>query len=145
MRLKRTLKGHMKALLKVMAVLEATVGLALLASPALPVSILLGAPLDTPVGLSVGRVAGAALAALGIACWRVRQDGRSSSATGVVTAMMFYNVVVVAILLHAQLGLGMKGIGVRAAVFLHAVLAVWCITFVLPMNRATAETRTRRP
>jgi hypothetical protein len=43
----------MKALLTMMAVLEATVGLALLASPALPVTILLGAPLDTPAGLTV--------------------------------------------------------------------------------------------
>jgi len=135
----------MKALLTMMAVLEATVGLGLLVSPALPVSILLGAPLDTPVGLSVGRVAGAALVALGIACWRVRQDGRSRSAMGVVTSMMFYNVLVVAILLYAQLGLGVKGIGVRPAVFLHVVLAVWCITCLRPVNRTTAETPVQRP
>jgi hypothetical protein len=136
----------MKALLTLMAVLEATVGLALLASPALPVSILLGAPLDTPVALSVGRVAGAALVALGIACWRVRQDGRSRSATGVVTSMMFYNVLVVAILLYARLGLGVKGIGIRPAVFLHVVLAVWCMTCVFgPVNPTTAETLVRRP
>jgi len=135
----------MKALLTMMAVLEATVGLGLLVSPALPVSILLGAPLDTPVGLSVGRVAGAALVALGIACWRVRQDGRSRSAMGVVTSMMFYNVLVVAILLYAQLGLGVKGIGVRPAVFLHVVLAVWCITCLRPVNGTTAETPVQRP
>ena len=135
----------MKALLTMMAVLEATVGLGLLVSPALPVSILLGAPLDTPVGLSVGRVAGAALVALGIACWRVRQDDRSRSAMGVVTSMMFYNVLVVAILLYAQLGLGVKGIGVRPAVFLHVVLAVWCITCLRPVNGTTAETPVQRP
>jgi hypothetical protein len=135
----------MKSLLTLMAVLEATVGLALLASPALPVSILLGVPLDTPGGLAVGRVAGAALVALGIACWRVRQDGRSRSTTGVVTSMMFYNVLVVAILIYARLGMGVKGIGIRPAVFLHVVLAVWCITCLLPVNRATAETPVQRP
>jgi hypothetical protein len=129
-----------------MAVLEATVGLALLASPALPVSILLGAPLDTPVGLSVGRVAGAALVALGIACWCVRHDGRSRSATGVVTSMMFYNVLVVAVLMYARLGLGVKGIGLRPAVFLHLVLAAWCITCVFgPVRTTTVETPVRRP
>ena len=136
----------MKALLTLMAVLEATVGLALLASPALPVSILLGAPLDTPAGLAVARVAGAALVTLGIACWRVRQDGRSRSATGVVTSMMFYNVLVAAVLVYAQLGLGVKGIGVRPAVFLHVVLAVWCLACVFgPVNPTNAEAPVRRP
>ena len=135
----------MKALLTMMAALEASVGLALLVSPALPVSIFLGTPLDTPAGLTVGRVAGSALLALGIACWRVRQDGRSCSAIGVVTSMMFYNVLVVAVLLYAQLGLGVKGIGVRAAVFLHVVLAVWCVTCVVgPANPTNAETPVRR-
>jgi hypothetical protein len=135
----------MKALLTLMAVLEASVGLALLVSPALSLSIFLGAPLDTPAVLTVGRVAGSALLALGIACWRVRQDGRSCSAIGIVTSMMFYNVLVVAILLYAQHGLGVKGIGVRPAVFLHVVLAVWCITCVIrPVNSTNAETPVRR-
>ncbi len=135
----------MKVLLTLMAVLEATVGLALLVSPALPASILLGAPLDTPAGLTVGRVAGSALLALGIACWRVRQEGRSHSANGVVTSMMFYNVFVVATLLYAQLRLGVKGIGIRPAVFLHVVLALWCITCVIgPASPTNAETSVRR-
>jgi hypothetical protein len=130
----------MKALLTIMAVLEATAGLALVVSPALPVSILLGAPLDTPVGLSVGRVAGAALVTLGIACWSVRQDGRSRSAEGVVTSMLFYNIVVIAILVYARLGLGVSGIVLWPAVVLHVVLAVWCVTCLRPVNHTTAET-----
>jgi hypothetical protein len=59
--------------------------------------------------------------------------------------MMFYNVLVVAILIYARLGMGVKGIGIRPAVFLHVVLAVWCITCLLPVNRATAETPVQRP
>ena len=51
----------MKTLLIVTALLEAVTGLALSLSPALPVSLLLGAVLDTPGGLTVARVAGAAL------------------------------------------------------------------------------------
>jgi tryptophan-rich sensory protein len=136
----------MKALLTLMALLESTIGLVLLVSPALPASNLLGAPLDTPAGLTVGRVAGAALVALGIACWRVRQDGGGRSATGVIISMMFYNVLVVAVLVYAQFGLSLKGIGVRPAVFLHVVLAVWCLTCVVrPVNRTTSETPAQRP
>jgi hypothetical protein len=135
----------MKALLTLMAVLEATVGLALLVSPALPLSILLGVPLDTPAGLAVGRVAGAALVALGIACWCAREDGRGRSATAVVTAMTFYNVAFAAILMYVRYGVGLNGFGIRPAVFLHVVLALWCITcFLRRVNPTTAETPVRR-
>jgi hypothetical protein len=54
------------------AVLEAIVGLALFFMPAFAVSKLLGTSLDTPVGLVAGRIAGAAVIALAIACWRAR-------------------------------------------------------------------------
>jgi len=136
----------MRALLTLMAVLESTVGLALLASPALPVSILLGAPLETPVGLSVGRIAWTALVALGITCWRARNDGRGRCATSVIASMLFYNVLVVLVIIYAQLVLGVKGIGLRPAMFLHLVLALWCVTSVLgPVNPTTSETPARRP
>jgi len=117
----------MKPLLTTTAVLESATGVALLVTPALLVSILLGAPLDTLTGLIVGRVAGAALVALGVACWRVRQDGHSRAATGVVMAMLFYNAAAVAILAYARLGEGMIGVGLWPAVVLHAALAGWCI------------------
>ena len=122
----------MKALLSITVVLEVPFGVALLASPALPASIVLGAPLDTPTGLTFARLAGAAVVALGIACWRALQDGRSRSATGVVAAMLFYNVVVIAILMYARLGLGVGGIVLWPAVVLHAVLAACCIACLRP-------------
>jgi len=53
-----------KHLFIVTAVIEAATGVALLLSPPLPVSLLLGASLDTPGGLVSGRVAGAALLSL---------------------------------------------------------------------------------
>ena len=64
----------MKALLVVTAVLEAGTGLALVVSPALPVSFLFGTTLDAPSALAVSRVAGAVLLALAAACWLARHD-----------------------------------------------------------------------
>jgi hypothetical protein len=58
----------MKRLLGVAAVLEVATGLALLMTPSLVSRLLLGAEL-TDVSVSVGRVTGIALIALGIACW----------------------------------------------------------------------------
>ncbi len=116
----------MKALLIATAGLECVTGLALLASPALPVSILLGTPFDVPAGVALGRVAGAALLALALACWRARDDSHGRAAAGLIVALLVYNVATVAILIHARIGAGLGGIGLWPAVILHAALAVWC-------------------
>ena len=116
----------MKILLIVTAVLEAATGLALVLSPSMPASLLLGASLDTP-GLVVARVAGAALLALATACWLARNDPESRAASGLIAALLLYNVAVVTVLVHADTGLGLSGIGLWPTVVLHAALAVWCI------------------
>jgi len=116
----------MKILLIVTAVLEAATGLALVLSPSMPASLLLGASLDTP-GLVVARVAGAALLALATACWLARNDPESRAASGLIAALLLYNVAVVTVLVHAGTGLGLSGIGLWPTVVLHAALAVWCI------------------
>jgi hypothetical protein len=118
----------MKNALVVMALFETITGLALLVSPALPVSLLIGATLDAPAGLIMGRVAGAALLSLGFACWLARDDRRSGAARGLVAAMLVYNAAALGVLLYASLGLGLSGIGLWPAVGLHAALALWCAT-----------------
>jgi len=100
--------------------LEAATGLGLLVAPAVVARLLLGATLDTPAAVTVARVAGAALLTLGVACWQARYDGRA-----LVVAMLFYNIVAVAVLVHAALVLALSGIGLWPAIGLHTALAVW--------------------
>ena len=112
----------MKPLLIVTAVLEVGAGLALLVSPAASAWVLLGAALETPAGLTVGRVAGAALLSLGVACWF-----RDRPATGLVAAMLLYNTAAVAVLAVAGIGSELVGVALWPAVGLHAAMAVWCV------------------
>ncbi len=111
----------------VTAVLEAAVGVALVLAPSVPVSLLLSASLDTPVGLAIGRLAGAALLSLGAACWLARHDGRSRAARGLIAAMLLYNIAAVSVLAYAGLGPRLSGVGLWPAVVLHVAMAVWCI------------------
>ena len=124
----------MKRLLIATAALESVTGLALLAVPAMVVSVLLGAMLDTPAGLVAARVAGAALLALGLACWLSSGDHRSRAARGVVAAMLLYNATAVAVLLWARIGLKLSGAGLWPAVVLHAALTGWCVACVMRPN-----------
>ena len=116
-----------KHLFIVTAAIEAGAGLSLLLSPAVPVSLLLGLPLDTPAGLAIGRVGGAALLSMGAACWLARNDEQNQAAIGLIAAMLLYNTAVVVVLAHAGMGLGALGVGLWPAVLLHLALAVWCI------------------
>ena len=124
----------MKKLLVVTALIEAVAGVVLVVSPAPAVSLLVGAALDTAGGLVAARVAGGALLALGLACWRARDGGQDRGARGIVAAMLLYNAVVAAVLVHAGLGLKLSGIGLWPAVVLHLALAVWCIACLRPMK-----------
>jgi hypothetical protein len=132
----------MKLLLIVMAIFEVPTGIALLVIPAAPVSILLGLPLDTPAGLIVGRIAGAALVALGLSCWGARQYEHNAAATGIVLAMMLYNAIAAVVLAYAGLGWRLFGVGLWPAVVLHAMMAVWCLTCLgksLPRTKRRTE------
>jgi hypothetical protein len=117
----------MKHLLVVSALLEAATGIGLFLSPSLIVNILLGADLGTAGAVTIARVAGASLVALGLACWRASHDTPSHAARGVVVAMLLYNGATVAVLLHAVIGLGLLTAGTWLAAGLHAAMAVWCV------------------
>ena len=117
----------MNLLFTVMALIEGAAGIALLVVPSAAVSMLLGVPLDTPAGLVVGRIAGAALVALGLSCWGARRDEHNRAANGIVSAMLLYNVAAAVVLAHAGLGWRLTGVGLWPAVVLHALLGVWCL------------------
>jgi hypothetical protein len=119
-----------KSLFVVTAVIEAGAGLALMTWPSAAVMLLLGSSLDTPAGLILGRVAGAALLALGVACWLARRDAESPSAAGLIVAMLLYNSTTVLFLAIANIGSGLVGIALWPAVALHAAMAVWCVAHV---------------
>ncbi len=117
----------MKWLLVTTAVIELGAGVALAARPSETARLLLGSWLDAPASLAVARVTGAALVALGVACWFARHDEQSQAARGLVTAMLLYNIAVVTVLAIAGIGSGLHGIGLWPGVVLHSAMAVWCV------------------
>ena len=117
----------MKMLHTVTAVIEAGAGLALGCFPSAVVTLLLGTGLDTPAAVILGRLAGAALLALGVACWLARGDAESRAARGLAAAMVVYNFGAVALFVYAGIGLGLHGVALWPAAILHAGMTAWCI------------------
>lgn len=130
--------SSVKALHTVTAVIELGAGLALLCCPSATAVLLVGAPMAAPAALTVARVGGAGLLALGVACWLARGDTQGRAAKGLVAAMLLYNVVAVAILAFAAIGFGLHGVALWPAVVLHAVMTVWCIVCLLADKRNAA-------
>ncbi len=108
--------------------IEAGTGVALLVTPSVVVKLLMGSPLDPAFAVVLGCVAGAALLALGMACWRARTDIQSPAARGLVTAMLFYNLAAVVLFIYADFYLKLQGIALWSAVILHAAMAAWCLS-----------------
>jgi hypothetical protein len=119
-----------RKLLIVSAAVETSIGVTLLLSPSLVAGLLLGASLETPAALVVGRMTGAALFSLGGACWLARNDGPSRSLRGLVVAMLLYNGAAVAVLGSAGAGTRLVGVLMWPTVALHGALAIWCVASV---------------
>lgn len=117
----------MKTLHTVTAIIEAGAGLALGCFPSAVVWLLLGSTLDSPAAVVLGRLTGAALLALGVACWFARGDAPGRAARGLIAAMAVYNLGAVGLFVFASSGLGLRGIALWPAVVLHTMMGVWCI------------------
>ena len=128
----------MNRLLKLTAIIEAVTGLGLIATPSVVVRLLLDAEITGAI-IPLGRVTGVALLALGVAAWLVSYDEQTRAARGLVSAMVLYNLGAALILALAGIGLGFVGIALWPAVILHAVMAVWCIVRLRPVNPSTSE------
>jgi len=125
----------MKSLLLVMGLVETATGLGLLASPPLVASLLLGAKLEGAVASVVARVCGTALLSLGIACFLAREGPHISAATGLIIAMLVYNILVTGLLAYSVFGLGLMGIALWPAIAAHAALAIGCFAGVFYGDR----------
>ena len=116
--------------LMVTAVAEAAIGVALLLAPGTSASLLLGATLNESGAVLVARICGAALIAIGIACWSSRPDPQNSSTGGLIYAMLYYNLIVATLLAYGWIGLGLRGLGLWPAVLAHLALALWAFACV---------------
>ena len=119
--------GSTRTFFMVTALVEVAAGLALLGVPSVPIWLLLGIGQPVPEALLVGRVGGAGLLAIGIACWSARSDRGSASQRGLLRGVMVYNVGVLLVLASAGAVAGMGGVLLWPAVVLHTGLAVWCL------------------
>ncbi len=106
----------MKKVLALAAVSEAATGAALLLAPALVGRLLFGVELDG-VAMTVARVTGIALIALGVACW----PGTP------LLGMLTYSAAVTLYLAYVGLAGGMTGILLWPAVALHVILTALLI------------------
>jgi hypothetical protein len=109
------------------ALIEAGAGLLLVLFPSMPLVLLLGVSQVSAEASVIARVAGAALLALGVACWLARKDSVSRAASGLIVAMLLYNISVGAILVFAAIVDGLHGIALWPGVALHVAMAIWCL------------------
>lgn len=120
--------------LVVTAVMEAATGVALIFDPAVPIGLLLGIEGAAKETLVVGRVASAALIALGVASGMSRNAETTSVQQGLLTGLLIYDGSAAAMFAHAGLALQMAGAALWPAVVLHLSMAGWCISCL--MNNA---------
>ncbi len=127
-----------RGLLSVTGVVESVTGVLLLAIPAIMVQLLLGDASLNPGGVVACRIAGAALVALGIACWRGEAGGARGADRGLVGAILFYNIAVICVLIAGWIASGIAGIGFWPVILTHAVLGSWClVALVRPVPGVT--------
>ena len=114
-------------LLIVTSLLEAGTGLLLLVWPPVLLALLLGVDQVSPETTTCARVAGAALLAIGVACWIGRSDTHSSAQLGLLVSVFIYDVAAAVILGYTGLFVKLVGIALWPAVLLHGALAGWCV------------------
>ena len=116
------------------ALIEVGAGMSLVSVPALAIGLLLGVREPSREALVVGRVGGAGLLAIGVACWLARDDRGSRSQRGLLWAMLVYNVGACTVLTYAGSMLSLAGVALWPAVGLHALMTVWCAAAVGSRN-----------
>jgi hypothetical protein len=111
-----------RTLLAIAAVAETLACLGLILMPDATMQFLFGGRPDG-VGMMIGRVAGVALLALGVACWAARADSGGEARAGTVRAITLYNAGAGALLVLFAVTGQAAGLGVWSAALLHLALA----------------------
>jgi len=111
----------------VTALTEAGIGVVILVLPSVPLALSLGVDQASPEVSCICRIAGAALLAIGVACWVGRSDQLSSGQLGLLTGALIYDAAAAGILAYTALFMSLVGIALWPAAALHAALAVWCV------------------
>jgi hypothetical protein len=122
-------------LLIVTAHAEAGTGLLLLVWPPGLLALLLGVDQASPETTCCARIAGAALLAIGVACWIGRADTHSSGQLGLLIGVFIYDVAAAVILAYTGLFTDLVGLALWPAVVLHGALAGWCVACLWPKPR----------
>jgi hypothetical protein len=115
-----------KLLLFTTALVEAATGLCLIFLPSVLFAVLLGVDNPTVDATLVGRIAGAALLAIGTASWMARTDTLNPAMLGVLTGILIYNAAASTLLAFAGAVLKMTGVLLWPAVVIHVILAASC-------------------
>ncbi len=135
----------MKVLHTVTAALEGLTGLALMATPSLVVTLLLGTPLDSVASETLGRITGAALLTVGVMCWLARNERTDRPGHGLIPGMLLYNILVAVLLAFAGITEGLVGVALWPAVGLHVVMSGWCIACLKRIpSQDSLETQSER-
>jgi Ca2+/Na+ antiporter len=129
----------MKKLFILTAFIESVTGLILLISPSFLIFILLGVSPDSADGSLLGRIAGAALLSIGIACWLARKDEKSGAAKGIASAVLLYNIVAASLLSYAGLSSSQSKLSLWFVVLVHLLLAIWLIKIFIDGNHAKKQ------
>lgn len=117
----------LKKLLTFASIVEIGTGVALLVEPRIVIALLIGGnePLQA---MPLGRVAGIAVLAFGLACWPSGQHAQSGSPA--FRAMLVYNVLIALYLSYLFTAGHLGGVLLWPAVALHAavaILLVWAL------------------
>lgn len=118
-------------------VLETLTGLGLLLDPAGGASVLFGTPVEGS-GVAIGRIGGAGLLSLGIACWLARKTPMAPASVGVAWAYLTYNVVACVTLAWVGVTLGDRSLPAQGAAVLHGVLGAAMLVALLGRGQSSA-------
>jgi hypothetical protein len=116
------------------AIGEGATGLALLVSPSIVLWLLLGVEYVSQEAILASRIAGAALAAIGTACWVARDEQGGAALRGLLIGALLYDVAAAALLAYGGAILKLVGMALWPAVVVHVGLAAWCFVSLRGMQ-----------